>query len=210
MSEDMDLDVVSKIPVKTLQNAVDSLLNSRAFSVALLAEGIVRVRITRTKQTETTQRWKAGLQLGGGVELSTKIEFSRRKDRVESLTGVPGSGLLETHKMVPFAARYYGPVDMAAQKIRALAAPGRHAARDMFDLHHLIHVVVTPPAEVADGIDRDDLAEAVEKVEFFSFGDFKEQVVPYLSEDLMGHFRTERNFNSMKSDVLRALGGMRS
>src|SRR5262249_55619107 len=79
LSEDVDFDVSSRLPVKTLQNAVDTVLESKAFRSQLLPHGVTNIEISKPKQTETIQRWKIGLFLGES-RLSTKVEFSRRSE----------------------------------------------------------------------------------------------------------------------------------
>src|SRR6185295_16957176 len=63
LSEDMDIDIASGIPVRTLQSNVDAVLNSHSLAASLRLHGVVAIEHTRPKQTETTQRWKAGLIL---------------------------------------------------------------------------------------------------------------------------------------------------
>jgi hypothetical protein len=81
-SEDIDLDVVV-IAKATSKNKVDRLLQSAAVLTPLAAKGVRVVETSAPKQTDTTQRWKAGLRVDGSdVPLRTKIEFSRR-DAIE-------------------------------------------------------------------------------------------------------------------------------
>src|SRR5258708_3924220 len=122
LSEDMDLDIVSQMRVETLRNAVDSVIDGRAMLATLLPLGVTGLKVTKPKQTDTTQRWKVALQLSGGDSLPTKVEFSRRRDQIQYSTGIPDGQLLKQYKMPPFAAQYYDAAQMAAQKIRALAA----------------------------------------------------------------------------------------
>lgn len=208
LSEDIDLDAASRLPVKTLQNAVDSVLKSRAFSVALLGAGVARLTIARSKQTETTQRWKIGLMLSGSVGFPTKIEISRR-GRIEAGSGVPRAEVLAAHGAAPFAAQFYGANEMAVQKILALASSRRTAARDLFDLHHLFFMSRARPQESAEGAAREEVEGAMEKAEMFSFVDFKEQVLPYLAGDVMPHFRDAKVYEALRSDVIGSLERMR-
>ena len=81
-SEDIDLDVrvMSK---ETLKNKVDRLLKSPLITAPLLARRIKVTEVSTPKQTDTTQRWKLGLDVeGAAVPIRTKIEFSRR-DAIE-------------------------------------------------------------------------------------------------------------------------------
>ena len=205
LSQDLDVDIVSNVRLKTLQNAVDSVLESQAFASALLRQGITRIAASKPKQTETTQRWKAALYAGAGEPLSTKIEFSRRNDRISCSTGMPDAELLGHYRMTPFAAQFYDGAAMAAQKIAALSSPSRYAVRDLFDLHHLLRVVLVKPDDAVKLLETRTLESAADKVASFTFGDFKEQVLPYLSGDLMDLYRKEGAFERQKSEVEQAL-----
>lgn len=205
LSQDMDLDVVSDVRPGTLENAVDSVLEGRAFAADLARQGITRVVAVKPKQTGTTQRWKAALYAGEGEPLSTKIEFSRRNARIVPATGMPDPELLRRYRMTPFAARHYDAASMAAQKISALASPSRYALRDLFDLHHLLRVVLVRPDAAAGLLEARTLESAAEKVESFTFGAFKEQVLPYLSGDLIDFYRKEDAFKRQKAEVEAAL-----
>lgn len=208
LSQDMDVDIVSSVRLKTLENAVDSVLKGQAFAAALLTQGVTSITTTKPKQTETTQRWKAALHVGAGEPLSTKIEFSRRRDRISCAVGMPDAELLRHYRMTPFAAQFYDDAAMTAQKISALAAPGRFALRDLFDLHHLLRFVGVNPEGAAKLLEAKTVASAVDKVGGFTFGDFKEQVLPYLSGELIELYRKEDAFKRQKSEVEAALTEM--
>lgn len=210
LSQDADWDILPQIGVKTLQNAVDSLLGSRSLLASLLPKGIVGLQVTKPKQTETTQRWKIALVLEAGPSLPTRIEFSRRQERIAYATGIPSPELLGRYGMTPFAAQFYDAPQMAAQKIRALASPSRYAVRDLFDLHHLFRVVSVRSEEIPDlpGME-EPLRKASEKVEGFTYSDFKEQVLPYLTETLMALYRDADEFEKLKEEVRETLNRIR-
>ncbi len=210
LSQDMDLDIVSKVRVKTLQNAVDSILEGAAFASALSPQGITRVAASKPKQTETTQLWKVALFVGEGEPLATKVEFSRRHQRIICATGMPEAELLRHYRMTPFAAQFYDASAMSAQKIAALASASRYALRDLFDLHHLLRLVLVRPEDVAPLVETKVLESAVDKVGRFTFGDFKEQVLPYLSGELIDLYRKEDAFERQKEEVEQALMEMLS
>ena len=208
LSEDMDLDIVSQMRVETLRNAVDAVIDGRAMLATLMPAGVTGISATKPKQTETTQRWKVSLKLSGDESLPTKVEFSRRRDRIEYSTGIPDAQLLKQYKATPYAAQYYDANNAAAQKILALASPVRNALRDMFDLHHLFFTVGTKPVDVAPLIDLKKSEEAAEKVMGFSFEEFQEQVVPYLTSELMPLYEDSVLFDKQKDEVAKALIGM--
>ncbi|MBI4676085.1 MAG: nucleotidyl transferase AbiEii/AbiGii toxin family protein [Elusimicrobia bacterium] len=205
LSQDMDLDVASGFPVLKLQEAVDSILGGRAFASALLQQGITGLKVRKPKQTETTQRWKVSLFLGAGEPVPTKVEFSRRHGGIDSAAAVPDAELLWRYRTAPFAARFYDGTAMAVHKLAALAAPSRCAVRDLFDIHHLLSVVLVKPRDVAGLVDPDTVAGAADKVGRFTYGDFKEQVLPYLSERMMDLYRRAEIFERQKAEVEQAL-----
>jgi predicted nucleotidyltransferase component of viral defense system len=205
LSQDMDLDVSPQVRVKTLQTAVDSILEGRSLLAALAPWGVTRLRSTKPKQTHTTQRWKVSLEQGGGVSLPTRIEFSRRRKEIPSLSGIPDAALLGRYRMPPFAAQFYGSTEMAAQKITALAAPSRYAIRDLFDLHHLFFTLSVNPAQVASSIRLEQIEQAAQKIRLFTHRDFKGQVLPYLTETLAAHYSNPAAFEGLKGAVEEAL-----
>lgn len=208
LSEDMDLDVVSQVRVATLRDAVDSVIEGRAMLAELIPAGVAAITTTKPKQTATTQRWKVALELGGGGSLPTKVEFSRRRGSIQYSTGIPDARLLAQYRMPPFAVQYYDPVRMSAQKIIALAAPARNALRDLFDLHHLLFTIGSKPSDITKLLEPETPAAAAEKVMGFSGKDFKEQVLPYLTAELMGLYEDPAVFLKQKEETANALIGM--
>ena len=208
LSEDMDLDIISQVRAETLRNAVDSVIDGRAMLATLMPAGVTGIKTTKPKQTETTQRWKVALQISGGESLPTKVEFSRRRDRIQYSNGVPDAQLLTQYKMTPFAAQYYDATRMSAQKIMALAAPSRNALRDLFDLHHLLFTLTTKKEGIIPLLGESMFLAAAEKVIRFTFDDFKEQVLPYLTAELMSLYQDALMFDKQKEEVADALIGM--
>ena len=90
---------------------------------------------------------------------------------------------------------------MVRQKILALAAPGRNAARDLFDLHHLFFTLRTNlpvDHQIAEPV---LLEEALQKVSRFDYNDFRDQVLPYLSEDMTALYENAAGFQSLRHQV---------
>ena len=74
-SEDMDVDVV-ECPQHVLRERFDKVLASRPGEM-LTTQGLEVTRISRPKQTDTTQRWKIELKAAGvSLPLHTRVEFS--------------------------------------------------------------------------------------------------------------------------------------
>jgi hypothetical protein len=72
-SEDIDFDVVV-IAKGTLKNKVERILASPLVVTPLKAKGIRIADVSAPKQTDTTQRWKLGLEADGvHAPLRTKI-----------------------------------------------------------------------------------------------------------------------------------------
>jgi len=205
LSQDMDLDVAPQVRGGTLQNALDAILQGQALLAALVPHGVLRLRSTKPKQTDTTQRWKVSLELGGGVSLPTRIEFSRRRGDIPASSGIPDAALLSQHRMPPFAAQFYDAIQMAVQKVTALAAPSRYAVRDLFDLHHLLRTVCVKPAEITPHVRPAQIEQAVEKIRLFTPWDFTGQVVPYLPDTLAAHYRDPDAFARLREDVAETL-----
>lgn len=204
----MDLDIVSQVRASTLENAVDSVIDSRAMLATLTPLGVAAIKATKPKQTDTTQRWKVMLQMSGDEELRTKVEFSRRRDEIQFSSGVPDADLLKRYKATPFAAQYYDATRMSAQKIAALAADGRNALRDLFDLHHLFCTIGSKPEEVSALLDAKITEAAAAKASSFTFEAFQEQVLPYLPAELMDLYRDSVVFDKQKEEVTARLFGM--
>jgi hypothetical protein len=204
----MDLDIVSHVRASTLENAVDSVIDGRAMLATLMPVGVTAIKATKPKQTDTTQRWKVMLQMSGDEQLRAKVEFSRRRDEIQFSNGVPDANLLKHYKTPPFAAQYYDATYMSTQKIVALAADGRNALRDLFDLHHLFQTIGSRPEEVSALLDSKIAQAAAEKVSSFTFGAFQEQVVPYLPAELMDLYRDSVVFDKQKDEVSTILLGM--
>ncbi len=109
-SEDLDFDAPKKFHLESrLGHAVRSLAQS--------------VRLTRTKDTETVQRYRIEYVVGG-TEGRLKVEVSCR-DAIDSGDVVEREGI-----------RTYRAARLVEQKIAALE--GRTAARDLYDVHFLV------------------------------------------------------------------------
>jgi len=210
LSLDMDLDIESQVSVDKLKKIVDSILENRSFLSALVPHSVTGIRAAKTKQTETTQRWKVGLRLSGEEPLPTKIEFSRRTKGLKGSRGIPDAELLGHYKAAPFAVLYYDAAQMAVQKIQALASRSRYAVRDLFDMHHLLSTAGVTPEDLRNEVDNEVIERAANKVEGFSFQEFKEQVLPFLSEAVMTLYREPKAFENLKDEVGQALIRMMS
>lgn len=204
LSEDIDFDVSARLGTNTLRDAVDSILEARSLRLALTPQGLTGLEITKPKQTETVQRWKIGLLIGGS-RLPTKIEFSRRQKTVDFEMGTPTPDLLESYRLSPFAAQYYGSSSMMLQKIQALSSASRSATRDLFDLHHLLLFSKSGSKKNYGGLNSETFRSASEKIEGFHYDDFAQEVLPYLTASLISLYSDSEAFEKLKSETLKGL-----
>ena len=200
LSEDIDLDI-ARIPLPTLARSVEKIIQSAAFLSQLSRKGMAMTGWSAPKQTTTTQRWKVRLQTAGGRLISTRVEFSRRRGTLPATASAPSQGILISHGIPTFICRYYDREEMITQKLLALAHPARTAARDVFDIHHLL-LSSPPPSALPTGA---TLRQAREKIESTSFATFKAEVLPFLPLDLEEHYGQKRNYEKMIGDILEYL-----
>ncbi|MEK7766053.1 MAG: nucleotidyl transferase AbiEii/AbiGii toxin family protein, partial [bacterium] len=139
-----------------------------------------------------------------GERLPTKLEFSRRHARLTATPGTPGAALLLAHGLPPFVAQHYDATALAGQKLGALAAPARHAVRDLYDLWHLFAGGKTSP-EALRGLPRRVVEEASDKMRAFAWRDYEAQVLPYLAAGGAAGTASERGFVALRGAVLAAL-----
>jgi len=193
-SEDMDIDV-RDIKIFQLQDTVMTILNNRTFRENLKPFGIADIRapdITKAKQTETTQRFKAHIILSSGEDLFTKIEFSRRGFSGDVVTGLLDDRILRVYKLAPLLASHYDCFSAAAQKIGALASRAQTQARDIFDLVILSSQCDGWPAHTV--IDEEKVQAALGRIAEVGFEQFRDTVVSYLSVEDQKAYSTEASW----------------
>ena len=181
-SEDVDLDAIG-IESWKLEEKIDSALASSAMEVLLRAAGLALERVTKPKQTETTQRWRPSVaEHGRRVAHRTKIEFSHRRDDPRRvLEAVPD------RVVAPYALRaptmlHYTADAAIEQKIEALAYRSETQARDVFDLELLLreHRDAVGPGSMETHL----LGTAIERALQLPFEAFRDQVVPFLDPEI--------------------------
>jgi len=205
LSEDMDLDLDPRVGVASAQKAVDSVLESAALARSLSPLGVAGLKLSRPKQTATTLRWKALLSMEGGGEAHTKVEISRRRRPVNAEQGIPDAAMLLEHALPPFAVPYYPANAMVRQKTEALASPGRNAARDVYDLHHLFHHAGADPKKALTGLTPEIIAAALAKIRSFSRADLAAQVLPFLPMELADLYHGRDAFGALQREVSEAI-----
>lgn len=203
-SEDIDFDVVV-IAKGTLRNKVERLLSSPLVVAPLKAKGIRVADVSAPKQTETTQRWKVGLEADGmHALLRTKIEFSRRDSLEGSAFEPVNREVLLPYGLTQVLATHYTTHLAIAQKIHALAARTETQARDVFDLDLLLARAETARLALTQEQKR-WLPEAIERAMAISFDDYRSKVVGYLAPDHAALYQGKTAWNTMQEQVVSRL-----
>jgi hypothetical protein len=196
LSEDMDFDA-RKVGVEILKKNVNKVLAAKPLLTELAATGIALSEIKPSKQTPTVQRWKFHI-IYQETPIATRLEFSRRGDEEFAGCAVepPSASLLAERRVVPFVFNHYTAEAAYRQKINALATRTQVQARDVFDLDHLSSF-----AEAARGVSLDLVTRAIEQLGLITFDMFREQVVPYLPNDLASHYASIEAWKAMVGRV---------
>jgi len=201
-SEDIDFDIRTMARA-TLENNVDRLLSSAAFTEDLRARKITIEHVTSAKQTDTTQRWKLGLRVGNGMAIPTKIEFSRRKglDPDHKLEAAD-SDLVRTYQLHPVLAQHYSNEMAFRQKIVALSRRNETQARDIFDLKLLIDSGAGKTA-LSTKI-KEEIPQAVENAMTIGFDEFSGQVRAYLLPEYFEYY-SRKVWENLQETVIARL-----
>lgn len=175
-SEDIDLDLIRPVPWG-LEDQVDAALSSPALRSLLAIGDLTLAEHTSAKQTETTHRWKIGIQATGRSELvRSKVEFSNRDgEGIYALSSLPDA-VVEPYALRPPGVQHYDAAAATAQKVAALAGRPQTQARDVFDLELLLR---RQPL-VRGSLDAALLEAAVERALEQDYAAFRDQVLPFL------------------------------
>ena len=193
----------------TLKNKVERLLRAPVIVSPLRVHGITLVETSAPKQTETTQRWKAGLSVEGlAATLRTKIEFSRSVAAEGQEFAAIDRDLARTYGLPPFLATHYTAAAAVVQKIQALAQRTEPQARDVFDLHHLFARPETA-ALLLNLEQRSSIPVAVDRAVEISFDDYAAQVVAYLDPAQAELFESRSAWDAMQEAVVSRLTELR-
>ena len=207
-SEDVDLDVVV-IAKETLRNKVERLLRSPAVTAPLRAHGLSLVDVVAPKQTDTTQRWKVGLQLAGdSLPTRTKIEFSRRDNLGGSKYEAVEREVLRPYGLTPVLIAHYTTEAAVRQKVHALAARTTPQARDVFDLSLLL-ARADAAALTLDATARSWVDHAIDNAMALSFDEYAAQVVAYLEPAHAELYSHRAAWEAMQDDVVSRLEALR-
>jgi hypothetical protein len=202
-SEDMDIDIHS-ITKDKLRDTVVSILKSKPFTQILQVHGIVIARWSEPKQTETTQRWKVGLSISDtSILLPTKIEFSRRGMKGQTIFEPVDSELVRNYHLSPIMANHYDSRSAYEQKVEALITRSAPQARDIFDLNLLLNAGVD--RNISNDKLKNQIKEAESKVMSITFDVFKSQVLSYLHPDYQNQYDSPSVWDDIVLKVVDAL-----
>jgi len=181
-SEYIDLDAV-RIESWNLQTRVDKILDSPAMHVLLRNDGLAFERVTKPKQTETTQRWKLLITSSGLKQpVHTKIEFSHRADDSRRILEPVPDRVVAPYALRPPTVLHYTEAAAIEQKIGALALRSETQARDLFDLELLMRRY--PDATKPGQVKAETLQVATERAMELPFAAFRDQVMPFLDREV--------------------------
>ncbi len=204
-SEDIDFDV-EVISRETLRKRVNKLLASQSFHALLAARKISISNFSSPKQTDTVQRWKVALRVGG-VDVPTKIEFSRR--------GIDHSGIevarvepmvLAPYNLTPLFLAHYNVQYATLQKIQALAGRTETQARDLFDLDLLL----SKNQKLTIFVEPNLVVKAIECAMTIDVDQFRGQVVEFLEDDSREYYIPRKIFDDLQARVIDQLESIKN
>lgn len=188
-SEDMDLDAEPRARL-ALRGTIQDFLRDIKVRRRLAQLGVREVlTVDRpAKDTETTLRFKLRLEIGGGIQLPTKVEVSfrgrARDDLVVEENADPKIvGQYLPRAELPLVLPHYDRTAAIRQKISALAGRAEVQARDVFDLAVLCESGQDfDLALVGNNVDNAVLAAARDRA--FDLGNdaYASQVLEFLDE----------------------------
>lgn len=200
-SEDLDLDVVI-VQKQTLENKIHRILASISLPKLLQGYGIDRIMFTSPKQTYTTQQWKIQLFLRDAeMPLHTKVEFSRRHEKIETELANVDMKICQIYRLSPMRLSHYGLREVITQKILALAGRPLTQARDIFDLYFLLHID-TPTALK---IEKNILDKAKNAISLIDFEHYESQVVNFLDTKAQKIYDDQGYWNTISNEVFNYL-----
>lgn len=204
-SEDIDIDLRGGGPW-SLEEKVDGVLTSGAMKALLRVGGLAVAEFSKPKQTDTTRRWKVGIEVSGRSDLvRTKIEFSNRNGDERYRSEVVPSHIVEPYALRPPSIQHYIDDAPTEQKVKALEGRSETQARDVFDLDLLLRR--KPLA--AGSLDPQLLADAADRALQLPFAAFRDQVLPFLEPDVVELYETEAAWEQIQTFVAGKLEAAR-
>jgi len=189
-SEDMDLDIAG-LPIHEVSDRVMKMLTAPALPSTLRTFGIERLEapdLSKAKQTATVQRFKVHLFTEAGLDLFTKVEFSRRGLEEPFRPEPVAATVVGRYRLAPLIVPHYLARAAIRQKVHALASRKQVEARDIFDLYTLSSQPEAADPEVWSQIAVAQLTQAQERVFLVSYPEYRDKVVSFLgAEDQETH-----------------------
>lgn len=181
-TKDIDLAQNPEVSQRRLQG-----LMRRAIRSALATGLLQDVAISEPKQTETTARWKINGRTDSGSQVQLTIEAKRHPLPRDHVVQHPFEPPKASHS-APVLVETYDATALAAAKTLALTADNRSAVRDLYDLHVLITMSVTPPLDLLSGLEPAQLEAMAErlwtKIEALDYARFNTELAPYLPSEV--------------------------
>ncbi len=205
-SQDIDLDYLGSAFWRA-EEQVDSVLDARAFKDLLRLRGVELVDLSKTKQTDTTRRWKFAVQ-GGGAWLNSKVEFSARGDTDPEIGfDVARADIGRAAGLRAVRANHYLAPAATRQKVRVLAGRKETEPRDVFDLDLLVSA---HPGAVRRGDVSPELAgRAAEAALAIPFTTYEQLVVDYLEDEFIEIYDRPEVWEEMVTRVVEFLETLR-
>jgi hypothetical protein len=198
-SQDIDLDYAGSSFWK-VEERVDGVLQSRAFTELLRVPGVELVDLAKSKQTDTTRRWKFAVSRAGAF-LNSKIEFSARRTRdPEVAFEIARTDIGRDAGLRAVRANHYLAPAAIRQKIHVLAERRQTEPRDVFDLDLLIsqHPTVVQRGDLAASL----AAKAAAAAFAIPYDAYRELVVDFLEDDFVELYHRREVWDEM---VLRVV-----
>ncbi len=210
-SEDMDLDVVAG-SVPTLKKNGFRILEEKALGRAMQAFGVREIRPndpSKAKQTQTTQRFRVRLVTNAGIELPTKIEFSRRRpdEGYDVLTEIIPGERARPYGRLGFACPHYDGESAALQKARALLGRATPQCRDVFDLYILSLGGRATRSLFEARLSKRERSDARAVIDSLGREAYLGQVVEFLEDDARVRFGSRDAWDEIRIRVMELFDG---
>jgi hypothetical protein len=151
----------------------------------------------KTKQTQTTQRFKIHLITIAGEDLFTKVEFSHLGFKGDIVVQAVRDPILRAYKLAPLLVPHYDITSAVTQKIDALATRTVIQALDIFDLFVLGPQVDSPKISKIRP-EAEKLKKAHRNIFAIEFEQFRDTVLAYLAPEDQVVYASTAVWNEVK------------
>lgn len=207
-SEGMDLDVQS-VEVHVLRDKVMDALDSDALRDAMNTYGVMEIvppDLQHAKQTETVQRFKVHLITGAGIDLFTKLEFSRRGISGAFAAEEVSTERLRQYRMPPLVVPHYTAAAALLQKLVALRDRQVPEARDVFDANLLRTQTEADVEGMKDEFGPEDRERVRERILAIGFEEYRDKVLAFLHPDDRAGYDARPVWDEMRLNVIELIG----